>query len=587
MKKRNLIMVLISAVLASTVNTVMPSFAAEDQSSGLTSSAITFDKYTFVPAPSWYQNNYDNSPYLGYMEDQSTYRCSLYSDFEITYKLSDDNQNILTDYLTEHGVLPDAIHNALDESGMTKCYFLSTMLNEDASILAKQIYGILSKHGTVQSLKYTPFVFDGYQILGSMSAPDGGAEYKLGVYSAMKLNQVSLSEWLTVNAPEWQEICFNEGKSIYICRADGSQNWDQGEYIELIEHIYNEFSVYPDLNCLDSGVSVRSNPVYYPGSGDAEILDLNAYIGTHFTSASGQPLHLIDAAGWFSSEITGKPNYAAFESYVCLYSDALAPDQLMGELYAGTFTSLIRIDFSATDSSVLSEADTLLGGLADSRETLEYGRVTEDFCMITDYALQSNLSDKVMALLTANPELLAGISQVTYEPVNFQQYLPDLDRGIHFMLTDAQRAELKTMIDEENLPWTLTESGALTGESQGVLLDILTKVPQKFGAVLKPSILDDPTPEILMTDTVQTLYKKGDGDSDGTITLQDASAVLKQYNLTDILGEDGFMTAEEIAAADVDGDGAVTPKDASLIQQYINFADILEEPKTWEELIKK
>ena len=79
----------------------------------------------------------------------------------------------------------------------------------------------------------------------------------------------------------------------------------------------------------------------------------------------------------------------------------------------------------------------------------------------------------------------------------------------------------------------------------------------------------------------------GDADGDGSITLQDASAILKQYNLTDILGEDGFMTDEQIAAADVDGDGAVTPKDASYIQKYINFAVILEEPKTWAEIIKK
>ena len=333
-----------------------------------------------------------------------------------------------------------------------------------------------------------------------------------------------------------------------------------------------------------SVIAAASAPVLFA---NAEMLDLNSYIEAHFTSASGQPLHLIDAAGWYSSEITKKPNYAAFESYVCLYSDALAPDQLIGELYAGAFTSFIRIDFSTTDSSVLSEADTLLGGLADSRETLEYGRVTEDFCMITDYALQSDLSDKVMALLTANPELLAGISQVTYEPLHFQQYLPDMEYGIRFMLTDAQREELKALIEEENLPWTLTESGALTGESQEVLLDILTKVPQKFGAVLKPSMLDDPISEIRMTDTVQTLYQKGDADGDGKITLQDASAILKQYNLTDILGEDGFMTDEEITAADVDGDSAVTPKDASYIQKYINFADILEEPKTWAEIVKK
>ena len=79
----------------------------------------------------------------------------------------------------------------------------------------------------------------------------------------------------------------------------------------------------------------------------------------------------------------------------------------------------------------------------------------------------------------------------------------------------------------------------------------------------------------------------GDADGDCDIDLQDASAVLKQYNVTDILSEDGFMTDEQIAAADVDGDSAVTPKDASCIQIFINFADILEEPKTWAEIIKK
>ena len=79
----------------------------------------------------------------------------------------------------------------------------------------------------------------------------------------------------------------------------------------------------------------------------------------------------------------------------------------------------------------------------------------------------------------------------------------------------------------------------------------------------------------------------GDADGDGIITLKDATAAMKQYNQTEILGEDGFMTAQQIENADLDGDGAVTAKDATLIQKYYNFADILEEPKTWEELIKK
>ena len=79
----------------------------------------------------------------------------------------------------------------------------------------------------------------------------------------------------------------------------------------------------------------------------------------------------------------------------------------------------------------------------------------------------------------------------------------------------------------------------------------------------------------------------GDADGDGKITLTDAVNVLKQYNLTEVLGENGLLTAEQITAADIDGDGAVTAKDASYIQKYINFADILEEPKTWTEIIGK
>ena len=79
----------------------------------------------------------------------------------------------------------------------------------------------------------------------------------------------------------------------------------------------------------------------------------------------------------------------------------------------------------------------------------------------------------------------------------------------------------------------------------------------------------------------------GDADGDGIITLKDATAAMKQYNQTEILGEDGFMTAQQIENADLDGDGAVTAKDATYIQKYVNFNVVLEEPKTWEELIKK
>ena len=81
--------------------------------------------------------------------------------------------------------------------------------------------------------------------------------------------------------------------------------------------------------------------------------------------------------------------------------------------------------------------------------------------------------------------------------------------------------------------------------------------------------------------------RTGDADGDGKITLLDAVNVLKQYNAAELLDEDSFLTAGQIAAADVDGDGSVTPKDAACIQQYINFAYILEEPKTWEEIIQK
>ena len=77
----------------------------------------------------------------------------------------------------------------------------------------------------------------------------------------------------------------------------------------------------------------------------------------------------------------------------------------------------------------------------------------------------------------------------------------------------------------------------------------------------------------------------GDADGDGSVTLKDATAAMKQYNQTEILGEDGFMTAQQIENADLDGDGAVTAKDATYIQKYVNFNVVLEEPKTWEEII--
>jgi len=79
----------------------------------------------------------------------------------------------------------------------------------------------------------------------------------------------------------------------------------------------------------------------------------------------------------------------------------------------------------------------------------------------------------------------------------------------------------------------------------------------------------------------------GDADSDGQVTLKDAMAVQKHYNLTEVLGEDGILTDEQIAAADVNADGKTDTKDAMCIMKFCHFRDMLEEPKTWAEITGK
>ena len=81
--------------------------------------------------------------------------------------------------------------------------------------------------------------------------------------------------------------------------------------------------------------------------------------------------------------------------------------------------------------------------------------------------------------------------------------------------------------------------------------------------------------------------KQGDADSDGQVTLKDVMAVLKHYNLTEVLGEEGILTDEQIAAADVNSDGKTDTEDAVCIMKFCHFRDTLEEPKTWAEITGK
>ena len=326
---------------------------------------------------------------------------------------------------------------------------------------------------------------------------------------------------------------------------------------------------------------------------NAESLDLEQYIREYMRSKTGQPMHMTDPTGWYAKDITKVPVYDDGESVVILYSDAAAPESLTGEIYVAAFYSEVELQFDAqaveAGSETLSALDTLLGSFADTNNAVSYRHFDGNpIAAVTDHSLQADFPDKVMGLFQENPDLLAAVEIIRYRPVRCLSYEPDFSGGVKFELTDAQNQELRAMIEEEHLPWTLTDNDAVTCDSAEEVKNILTTVSARFGTAVLRKAPEGGEQGIGGMDSPQILYQKkcpGDADGDGSVTLKDATAAMKQYNQTEILGEDGFMSAQQIENADLDGDGAVTAKDATYIQKYVNFNVVLEEPKTWEEII--
>ena len=241
------------------------------------------------------------------------------------------------------------------------------------------------------------------------------------------------------------------------------------------------------------------------------MIDLEQYIREHMT----EPLHLLDPQGWYAGEITRKPDYSKYEGVVTLYSDELTPEELKKNrvtgLYSGAFVSVIILTLddpqSAAADAVYAELDRVLGGYADTRDTLEYGRAY--YASLMDYALQADFPDRVMSLLNAKPELLNGISKIVYKQAAFGGKTPQTGGSVHFLMENRMN-EVKAMIEEEHLPWIWTDRNGLTCETAEELHHMIVTVTERFGFPLKESTLAAVTSLPQIINEEQILYTRAE-----------------------------------------------------------------------------
>ena len=274
--------------------------------------------------------------------------------------------------------------------------------------------------------------------------------------------------------------------------------------------------------------------------------------------AESKGLHLIDTTGFYSREITAKPDYAKFEGDIFGYTDGFLEQFNAGEtvtLYTCTAFSHVRLDLKPTADD-LAPLDTLLGAFADENSAVTYGRVDgAGFAAVTDYGLHKDTADRVCALLAENPAAAACVQSIEYTPVFLSgvQSAP-MPGGIRFMLSNAQLAEAETLALPA--PWHLDGTGfAADREIDASDLEALfAAVEQAFpGTVLHPSPLDSGIARYGDAEIVWRAPGSGDLNGDGAVNIGDAVA-LARFNAEDAALDTANLSMDE---ADLNADGTV------------------------------